>query len=306
MRRFGAVVAGVSLLASGCVTTPSFDRISGVKPKTVVDVIECELIQARNNDEKRIAALQERIRRGAIKAGTRFPRLKEWTAVVELTLQVDEELTLTPAFTHTDVVSQSLTRAFDWGVKVDTQASRIYNETVTFELGRLPEQCPKQPSGRWSINGDLGLQEIVEMAFGSIDLDDPATLGSPPREQLGEQHGESARKETKPAPQPNAMTLEDIGQRRLSGGRRQGQGKGGKSEAAFGTTIEFQVVSGLSSAGPTWSLKYFRGPGKLFSAQRTDTHRLTISFGLSAGEAVTNNNKLNVQTLTGAIKSLPR
>ena len=110
-------VAGlVCLLVSGCVTDPSFETLSGVTPKTIVDVIECELIEARQKIRDANKNSKDKIKR---------PTLDEWTAVADLTLQVDEEASLAPAFTHTDVVSKSLTRVFDWGVKFDAQATRI-------------------------------------------------------------------------------------------------------------------------------------------------------------------------------------
>lgn len=91
-----------SLLVGGCVTTPSFDRISGVTPKTVVDVIQCELAMAKKTlaDRPRPISLQQ------------------WTAVAELSLQVDEQATLTPAFSHTNLAARLLT--IDWGLKLDT------------------------------------------------------------------------------------------------------------------------------------------------------------------------------------------
>ncbi len=155
-------VAGlVCLLVSGCVTTPQFETLSGVTPKTIVDVIECELIEARQKIRDANKNTADKKKR---------PTLDEWTAVADLTLQVDEEASLAPAFTHTDVVSKSLTRVFDWGVKFNTQATRIYTETVTFKIADL-KTCRRPPT-KLSLNGNLGLQEVIDMAFGAIDQDD--------------------------------------------------------------------------------------------------------------------------------------
>ena len=155
-------VAGLAcLLVAGCVTTPQFETLSGVTPKTIVDVIECELIEARQKIRDANKNTVDKKKR---------PTLDEWTAVADLTLQVDEEASLAPAFTHTDVVSKSLTRVFDWGVKFNTQATRIYTETVTFKIADL-KTCRRPPT-KLSLNGNLGLQEVIDMAFGAIDQDD--------------------------------------------------------------------------------------------------------------------------------------
>jgi len=97
------------------------------------------------------------------------PGSEYWVAVADLTLQLDESATLTPSFTHTDVVSTTLTRVFNWGVKVDTQAQRIYNQSVTFTIPQLsPSATCDNPGGfDLSLNGDLGIGEVVGMAFDS-------------------------------------------------------------------------------------------------------------------------------------------
>ncbi len=245
------------LLVSGCVTTPQFETLSGVTPKTIVDVIECELIEARQKIRDANQRLADKKKR---------PTLDEWTAVADLTLQVDEEASLAPAFTHTDVVSKSLTRVFDWGVKFNTQATRIYTETVTFKISDL-KTC-RMPASRVSLNGNLGLEEIVGMAFGTIDQDDVG-ISRP---------GDPATAPARRAREP-AISFSDKGYA-LS---RKGKGSGsrddrGKKENAFSTSIEFVVVKSLGPSGPSWNLSNFRGPGKLFSVERGDAHKLRISF----------------------------
>src|SRR5215813_2391811 len=264
-----ALVVAATLFVSGCVTTPSFENLSGVTPKSVIDVIECELITARS----------------------RIKALEGWTAVAELSLQVDEEATLTPAFTHTGIVSTSLTRIFDWGLKFDTQAQRIYSETVTFQVRALKQTCDPPPT-RVSLNGNLGLIEVVEMAFGSFQ---PSDAG------IGFQGGAQ-----NPGLPPGYIT------ERRARAASKGGAKGIKNEAAFGTSIEFVVIKGIGPTGPTWSLVTFKGPGKLFTGQRTDTHKLTISFakegaggpGSAEQAAKEQNSIISVQGLSSAIKQL--
>jgi len=174
MRRLLAIF--VVLITSGCATTPHFDKISGVTPKTIVDVIECEIIAARKKYRIRSDVQWARFltERQSAKQSQKVPDLRGFHAVAELTLQVDEQLTLAPAFTHTDVVSKSLTRIFDWGVKFDTQSQRVYSESVVFDIAGMADDkpsCRDRPPGV-SLNGTLGIEEVVDMAFGSIDPDD--------------------------------------------------------------------------------------------------------------------------------------
>ena len=249
-------VAGLAcLLVAGCVSTPQFETLSGVTPKTIVDVIECELIEARQKIRDANKNAVDKKKR---------PTLDEWTAVADLTLQVDEEASLAPAFTHTDVVSKSLTRVFDWGVKFNTQATRIYTETVTFRIADL-KTC-RRPASRVSLNGNLSLQETIDMAFGAIDHDDVG-IGHP---------GDPSARPTRRARVP-VVTFSEKGYALSRKGQRNREEKG-KKENAFSTSIEFVVVKSIGPTGPTWNLANFRGPGKLFSVERGDAHKLRISF----------------------------
>jgi hypothetical protein len=207
----------VSLLASGCVTRPNFDTASGVTPRSIIDVIQCEIVGARK-EFKHLRSAHE-----------------DWVAVADLLLQVDEQATLTPAFTHTDIISKSLTRAFDWGIKFDTQAQRVYNESVTFKIASLKDPgpfCAQKDSRGVSLNGDLGLSEVLKMGFDSIEA----------QKDIGIDFNKDSKNN------------------------------------AFGTIVQFVVTKNVNGAGPTWTLVNFKGPGKLFLAQRSDTHKLTISF----------------------------
>lgn len=282
MRRVFSI-ACVLVITSGCATTPHFDKISGVTPKTIVDVIECEIIAARQKNDTRVTREWGRLFGG--KSGRKQPirNLRNYYAVAELNLQVDEQLVLAPSFTHTDVVSKQLTRVFDWGVKVDSQAQRVYSESVAFDIAKLPndkESCRKRLAGI-SLNGTLGLEEVVDMAFGSIDPEDegidfPATSGG---------NGDGGGK----------------GKGKGKGGGKGGGKKGGASKGgnrgAFGTSLEFTLVGAITPTGPSWNLVNFKGPGKLFSAQRVDTHKVTISFATTPSEAALQNFIMTNSTL---------
>ena len=47
---------------------------------------------------------------------------------------------------------------------------------------------------------------------------------------------------------------------------------------AFGGFITFALTRNINSAGPTWRLSNFIGPGNLGRLERKNTHKLTIAF----------------------------
>jgi hypothetical protein len=273
MRRF-VVISFIAFTLSACTSLPAFDRISGVTPKTIVDVIECEIIAAKKKNARRVARETLLRRRGKLPKNYVIRDLRQFQAVAELTLQVDEQAVLAPSFSHTDVVSKTFTRAFDWGVKLDTQVQRTYSETVAFSIAAMSDDkdsC-KQLKRGLSLNGKLGIEEVVDMAFGSIDPDDQ-----------GIDH-------------PDATAIPATAIPDTGSGRR-----GSGTKAAFGTAIEFTVVGAITSTGPTWTLVNLKGPGKLFSTQRNDTHKLTISFARTRDGALMQNLLINNGTLPNAI-----
>ncbi len=268
MRRVMLILCA-SLVTSGCATLPHFERITGVTPKTIVDVIECEIIAAKRKNTIKVAREQSLIRAGKLPRTYPIRDLKKFVAVAELTLQVDEQATLVPSFTQTDIISKSFTRAFDWGVKLDSQSHRVYSETVNFSILAMSDDknsCEHRRVGL-SLNGKLGIEEVIDMAFGSIDPDDQGI------------------------DLPEGSTEVGDGSSR----------KGGGSKAAFGTSLEFDLLGGITASGPTFTLVHFKGPGRFFATQRSDTHKVTISFGRTATEAKLQNLLINSETLPSSI-----
>jgi len=275
MRRVILILCA-SLVTSACATTPNFEKITGVTPKTIVDVLECEIIAAKKKNALRRVKERRLQRMGLLPKNYMIRDLTTYVAAAELTLQVDEQATLVPSFTHTDVVSKTFTRVVDWGVKLDTQSHRAYSESITFTISRMSDDknsCERLRTGI-SLNGKLGIEEVIDMAFGSIDPDD------------------------------QGIDLPTAGDASDSSSR-----KGGGSKGAFGTSLEFNLLGAITAAGPTFTLVNFKGPGKLFSTQRNDTHKITISFanstGVGTGVAVNNarfqNLLLNNETLPSAL-----
>jgi hypothetical protein len=296
MRRVLLIVCA-SFATSACATTPHFEKVTGVTPKSIIDVIQCEIIAAKKKRERVASENRAMARSKSISMleasrpimGVMGPprarqttSLRNFYAVADLTLQVDEQMTLAPSFTHTDVVSKSFTRIFDWGVRLDTQSHRVYTETVQFKIDELTDDknlCPQRKIGL-SLNGNLGIEEVVDMAFGSIDPDDQGVdWATPDPSDAGNREGSKSK----------------------AGAGGSGKSKGGSSKAAFGTSIEFNIVGAVTATGPTWSLVSFKGPGKLLSTQRNDTHKVTISFALSPSAAAYNNGILSNESLSSAI-----
>src|SRR5262245_63531038 len=104
MRRI-ALILFASFMTAGCATTPSFDKITGVTPKSILDVIECEIIAAKKKNAIKIARDRNLIRMGKLPKTYPIRDLKQFVAVAELSLQVGAQLTLVRSFTHTDIVS---------------------------------------------------------------------------------------------------------------------------------------------------------------------------------------------------------
>jgi len=165
------------------------------------------------------------------------------------------------------VVSKVLGQQIDYGFKLDSQAHRVYSETVNFTVAAMSDDknsCEKRRAGI-SLNGKLGIEEVIDMAFGSIDPDDQG-IDLPD------------------------TAAEDTSSR-----------KGGGSKAAFGTSLEFSLLGGITASGVTFTLVHFKGPGRLFSGQRSDTHKVTISFARTKQDAMLQNLLINNETLPTSI-----
>jgi hypothetical protein len=243
------LIALHSAATGGCVTTPEFDKLSGITPTTIVQVVKCELIWARDDHPQLLGAQTT--------GGTR------WVAVADLTLQVDESASLAPSFTHTDVVSRSLSRVFNWGVKLDTKAQRTYTQSVAFEIAELTDpagQCADREAiggGRFALNGQIGLSEIVGMAFSAAKY----------------VPGQGFE------PHPEYLVKDD-------------KAKSRTGSKYFGQSLQFVVSKNVNKVGPTWVLTFFRGPGGFLTMERGDTNKLAISFAPDVKTATFSNSML--------------
>ncbi len=232
----------LSAIFAGCTTLPHFDyEHTDVTPRHVIDAIECEL-----------AAVD---RSYFWSTPPKTPSLSHtknnWVAVAELTLQVDEQMTLTPAGTQSSTVLAAATRVFDWGAKLDTTSQRVYNETIVFDI----KQKPVAAAGKQAISPQMPLVETKPDACAADYRKRSLTAG---------------------------LGLAEVS--RLASESAQGGGRVGadnsisKSKAAYGTSVQFVITANINGVGPTWNMSHFKGPGKMFLAQRMDTHKIIISF----------------------------
>jgi hypothetical protein len=195
----GGVVhrSSIMLLALGCLTAcstvPRLDEVTGshesnIHIRDIVRRVKCEIADAfieKVNDP-------------------RFLWLMEWTAKVDLTLQVNNQAGITPSVGYTkffnnafnfeagstsltnktiQAVSQSLT----FGLAGNLGEQAVRTEVVSFSLAvrEIKEQSTKSSAGSYLINtalcgsgdlpelrGSLGLREWVDSALYPVEITD--------------------------------------------------------------------------------------------------------------------------------------
>ena len=179
MRRPALALAVAGAFLSGCSTVPSLDAASGAAPQEtniliadVVRRVKCEIADAFDD-----------------KLGDRnFDWLWNWTAKVDLQLQVNETAGATPSATYTHYYPNVLvysasagllgyiqqTFTLTGGVNYNTQAQRAETVSFTLPLQEVKnwraglggdESC--RATGR-ELRGNLGLKEWVDSALYSV------------------------------------------------------------------------------------------------------------------------------------------
>ena len=179
MRRPALALAMAGACLSGCSTVPSLDAASGAAPQEtniliadVVRRVKCEIADAFDD-----------------KLGDRnFDWLWNWTAKVDLQLQVNETAGATPSATYTHYYPNVLvysasagllgyiqqTFTLTGGVNYNTQAQRAETVSFTLPLQEVKnwraglggdESC--RAAGR-ELRGNLGLKEWVDSALYSV------------------------------------------------------------------------------------------------------------------------------------------
>jgi hypothetical protein len=143
-------------LLAGCAGVPALDPLgTGPKVSEIVDQIECEVYRASHA----------------------HPRLvkERWTAAIDLSLQVDDNVGLTPTVSFIDPASVA---GFTFGASGVFKGARqrIYAEALDLHIkGKQPASCPDQPDS-FDLTGSMGIVETVDLGMSSVGPNDQTTF----------------------------------------------------------------------------------------------------------------------------------
>jgi hypothetical protein len=217
------------LITGGCAGPPAFDTPGDITVAQIVDHVVCEARQAwasHSPDPN---------------------HFKNWVAVANLYLQVDDSGSIAPTLTYINPLAMMTSFMFGGTATLQDTRQRIYTQNLTVQLVPVPNdptaaRCEKPQEKEfnpYNLTGDIGIQEVVDKAFTTMSSDSKMTPGSP------------------------------------------------QTSTAFGESLQFVLVKSLTAVGPTWTLKHFKGPGGFLNTSRTDTHKLIISFAPPSTSAQT-------------------
>jgi hypothetical protein len=160
-----ACVLAVSL--SNCAGVPALDLPNkGITVHRIVNRIKCEILQGAEAHEE----------------------LKEWVAVANLTVQVDDEGSLVPsvAFIH-PLAAASTSFVFNVGANITADRERIYSENFSVDIGTLRKK--KNTCDAYAdqpLTGDLGIVETVDLGFHSLKAGGPVDFDPVNGDAFGE------------------------------------------------------------------------------------------------------------------------
>jgi hypothetical protein len=143
-------------LLAGCAGVPALDPLrAGPKVSEIVDQIECEVYRASRTHARLIK--------------------ERWTAAIDLSLQVDDNVGLTPTVSFIDPASAA---GFTFGASGAFKGARqrIYAEALDLEIkGKQPVSCPDQPDS-FDLTGSMGIVETVDLGMSSVGPTDQTTF----------------------------------------------------------------------------------------------------------------------------------
>jgi|SoiMethySBSTD1v2_1073268.scaffolds.fasta_scaffold00027_1 hypothetical protein len=149
----------LAVVLGGCAGVPSFDIVAPITVEQIVDQVQCEIGEAARKF-KRLAGPEG------------------WRAVADLSLNVEDNLALTPTVTFTEPlpappIGETLT--FGLSAALRGQRQRIYSEKLEIVVAPLAKRfCDRAPDKWYDLTGNLGIVEIAEIAMRSHGADDPA------------------------------------------------------------------------------------------------------------------------------------
>lgn len=165
----------------------------------------------------------------------------DFVIAVELDLTVNSDGSLAPAMSYTNGLF-----SFGAGAKLDVQKEQSFTEQLFFSIAELRAQM--EADRRASLKYGRAIDSLAC----------PATVDTPLAGDLG--IAETVHM---------AMNTPSLALNSKPGGPKSG---------AFGGYVKFVVVKNLNSVGPTWSLKYFKGPGPLAGFAETNTDQIIFAF----------------------------
>ena len=182
-RRLSFVLSGV--LVSGCASMPAFDApddgYGGPTVATVIDKIQCEIAEAR--DDPRNQHLH-------LKGLAPFSR---WGAAVQLTLTVNDTAGTAIAGLPLSYIHPLSVAATSWTLNASPvlyqTRARTFSQNYTILITSIPlgQQCDRFHQPGFNLEGDLGLREQIYMGLHSFDdsqhsadIYTPQTAGTPP------------------------------------------------------------------------------------------------------------------------------
>jgi hypothetical protein len=140
---------GLSCAATGCVGIPQLAIPGPIAVSQIVDQVQCE-VQA---------------------AADKYPRLKteRWAASVNLTLQVDDNVGLSPTLSFIDP-----TASFTFGASGTLKGARqrIYTESLDLDVRSLTKRNCVQRPDTFDLSGNLGIVDAVDLGLGSLEESD--------------------------------------------------------------------------------------------------------------------------------------
>ncbi|PAY06984.1 hypothetical protein CK489_14255 [Bradyrhizobium sp. UFLA03-84] len=151
---FYRIVASIGILGTlaACTGIPKLDVAGPVAVSKIVEEVQCEVLAAVR-DHPRL-------------------RTENWAVSVNLTLQVDDSVGLTPTVAYVD---PSASFSFGAAGTLKGARQRIYVETLDLEIASMkPRPSCKQQPDTFDLSGNLGIEEAVNLGLGSIKEGDPA------------------------------------------------------------------------------------------------------------------------------------
>lgn len=148
-------ICALAFSMSACAGPPRLDIPSPLTVAHIIDRVQCEVLEATS----------------------RFPKLRsqDWSVAVNLTLQVEDSVGVTPTVSFVQPLATAGTQfSFGASAALKNARQRIYSESLDIRVAALkPRNCEAEQS-RFSLTGDLGIVEAVALGMSSIGPDDGA------------------------------------------------------------------------------------------------------------------------------------